>query len=62
MSIRLGTSMTRSRREYDRRWRGARAAMDATKAIPPRGDRKREAGTREADPEGSGQAERVAQP
>src|SRR4051794_23601535 len=47
MSIRFGTSMTRSSFEYVRRWRGARgAAMAATKAIPPRGDRDAGSGRR----------------
>ncbi len=44
MSIRFGTSITRRRRAYDRRCRGARdGAMAATTAIPPRRDRKRTA-------------------
>ena len=44
MSIKFGTSMTRRRRAYDRRCRGARdGAMAATTAIPPRRDRKRKA-------------------
>ena len=44
MSIRFGTSITRGRRAYDRRCRGARdGAMAATTAIPPRRDRKRTA-------------------
>ena len=44
MSIRFGTSITRGKRAYDRRCRGARdGAMAATTAIPPRRDRKRTA-------------------
>src|SRR5664279_1231407 len=37
MSIRLGTSITRSRRAYDRRLRGVGAASDATKTDPSSG-------------------------
>src|SRR3981081_2768080 len=56
MSIRLGTSITRWRRAYDRRLRGVGAASDATKTDPSSGGLA--GGKKNADASGSRNARR----